>query len=468
MENHIDIHAYSPTNYTFTASPTRFLDPLTTMFFPRYLTATTSAAATSAVDIDPPAIPSTISPFFSQPSLQSKRSFSQALYHPTILGTQKTIGQNEAWYSTNPLAKRPRYESGSNLPIYAQRPGEEDCAHYMLTRTCMFGESCKFDHPIWVPEGGIPDWKEVPEVVTNETLPERPGEPDCPYFVKTQRCKFGPRCKFNHPTVSSESVGVSGLPERPSEPPCAFYVKTGRCKFGAACKFHHPKDIQIQLSDDLSHTAQQTQTGFMMKGATVDTQTIKPLMSPLFQNSKGLPVRLEEVDCPFYMKTGSCKYGASCRYNHPDRTVAPSALTSSAAYLNIGAINPSTTVYQTFDPRLSNPMSQVGMAETIYPQRPGQIECDYYMKNGVCKFLERCKFHHPIDRSAPLQQTVKLTPAGLPRRQGAEICPYYLKTGTCKYGATCKFDHPPPGEVMEMAKLQVTSTTNENISGAAQ
>jgi len=81
-----------------------------------------------------------------------------ALYHPTILGT---IGQSEAWYSTNSLAKRPRYESASNMTIYPQRPGEKDCAHYMLTRTCKFGDSCKFDHPVWVPEGGIPDWKEV-------------------------------------------------------------------------------------------------------------------------------------------------------------------------------------------------------------------------------------------------------------------------------------------------------------------
>lgn len=66
----------------------------------------------------------------------------------------------EAWYSTNPLAKRPRFENTS-LPIYPQRPGEKDCAHYMQTRTCKFGEGCKFDHPIWVPDGGIPDWKEV-------------------------------------------------------------------------------------------------------------------------------------------------------------------------------------------------------------------------------------------------------------------------------------------------------------------
>lgn len=71
-----------------------------------------------------------------------------------------------------------------------------------------------------------------------------------------------------------------------------FYMKTGRCKFGAACKFHHPKDIQIQLSEELSRTAEQTQTNSMMEGATGDTQPIKLLISPLMHNSKGLPVRL--------------------------------------------------------------------------------------------------------------------------------------------------------------------------------
>lgn len=83
------------------------------------------------------------------------------LYDQTVLGSYNTLGQSEAWYTSNSLAKRPRFESTSNLPVYPQRPGEKDCAHYMLTRTCKFGDSCKFDHPIWVPEGGIPDWKEV-------------------------------------------------------------------------------------------------------------------------------------------------------------------------------------------------------------------------------------------------------------------------------------------------------------------
>lgn len=71
------------------------------------------------------------------------------------------MGQTEAWYTTDYLTKRLKLESTSHLPVYPQRAGEKDCTHYMQTRTCKFGEGCKFDHPVWVPEGGIPDWKEV-------------------------------------------------------------------------------------------------------------------------------------------------------------------------------------------------------------------------------------------------------------------------------------------------------------------
>ncbi|TYH34927.1 hypothetical protein ES332_D13G158900v1 [Gossypium tomentosum] len=400
---------------------------------------------------------------------------SQVLYHQNVLDAQNTLGQIEAWYSASSLVKRPRLESASNLPIYPQRPGEKDCAHYMLTRTCKFGDSCKFDHPIWVPEGGIPYWKEVPPVLAGESLPERPGEPDCPYFLKTQRCKFGSKCKFNHPKDKldapgdSENLTVSGLPERPSEPPCAFYMKIGTCKFGSTCKFNHPKDIQIQLSLQNNVNCEQSDIAMKIGGISGD---IKPA---LYHNSKGLPVRPDEVDCPFYLKTGSCKYGSTCRYNHPDRNafVPPVALghslIASASNLNIGVVNPASSLYQTIDPRLSQTtlLAQQTMptlvgTQPVYPQRPGQTECDYYMKTGECKFGDRCKFHHPIDRlttNEASQQAIKLTLAGLPRREGSVHCPYYMKTGTCKYGATCKFDHPPPGEVMSVTGVQGTSTT---------
>lgn len=411
------------------------------------------------------------------PLLSGTKRPSQALYHQNVLDAQREIGQSEAWYSTNLLSKRPRLESASNLPIYPQRPGEKDCAHYMLTRTCKFGLNCKFDHPIWVPEGGIPDWKEAPLVTTVESLPQRAGEPDCPFFLKTQTCKFGLRCKFNHPRDKIIPSGTLddtlNLPERPTEPPCVFYLKTGNCKFGATCKFHHPKDIKVaqvlqdtgagELRDSLAENDRMVR----------EVKLVKPLISlspASSHNTKGLPIRPGEVDCPFYLKTGSCKYGATCRYNHPERNaidlhvgIVPIVGASPARNPNFAA-GSAASIYQAVDPILSQLM--LGAGPTIYPQRPGQIECDYYMKTGVCKFGERCKFHHPIDRSAPTQamanqsqQTVELTLAGLPRRKDAIVCPYYLKTGTCKYGATCKFDHPPPGELIAMAATQGQSAS---------
>ncbi|KAL9225969.1 hypothetical protein vseg_001836 [Gypsophila vaccaria] len=353
--------------------------------------------------------------------------------------------------------KRPKFQSACNLPVYPQRPGEKDCAHYMLTRTCRFGDACKFDHPIWVPDGGIPDWKEIQlPPIPSEFHPERPGELDCPHFLKTQKCKFGLNCKFNHPKdkicASDKTETATDLPERPSEPNCSFYVKTGKCKFGATCKFHHPKDIQIPSDEPEAPSKEQTNGNRTSERNEVKTLIIDP--APSF-NSKGLPVRLGEADCPFYMKTGSCKYAANCRYNHPDRNdinppvaVGHSLLASPIPNLTMGLVNSAAAILQSFQPGLAQ--TAFGPGAVIYPQRPGQPACDYYMKAGVCKYGEMCKFDHPV-----ASKSVKLTLAGFPRREGAVHCPFYMKTGTCKYGATCKYDHPPPGEV-------IASTGKEN------
>nr|QEX51175.1 zinc finger CCCH domain-containing protein 37-like isoform X2 [Cymbidium ensifolium]QEX51184.1 zinc finger CCCH domain-containing protein 37-like isoform X4 [Cymbidium ensifolium] len=404
----------------------------------------------------------------------SKRS-AEALYNQNILA-YNTIGQSDALLSRYSLFKRPRVVSASHLPLYPERPGEKDCAYYMMTRTCKFGDACKFDHPNWVPEGGIPDWKEVTLISATESLPERPGEPDCPYFLKTLKCKYGLNCKFNHPKeILNFSTGAlegnrynvnSELPERPSEPVCAFYAKTGKCKFGENCKFHHPKDILIQSAGkDKGSTAingPTTNNDDASGGYSKHKKTFVPFTPALWHNSKGLPIRPGETDCPFYLKTGSCKYGATCRYSHPDRYVAstPAAanlshaiITPAAATLPVGIINPAASFLPTLDPRFP----QFGVVPPMYPQRPGEIECDHYMKTGQCKFAERCKFHHPIDRSEPIasinkqaQQVVKLSLAGLPRREGSVACPFYMKTGICKYGTMCRFDHPPPGEAIAL------------------
>ncbi|KAF3670997.1 putative zinc finger CCCH domain-containing protein 37-like isoform X2 [Capsicum annuum] len=129
-------------------------------------------------------------------------------------------------------------------------------------------------------------WSWVP--VTTESLPERPGEPECPGSV--------------------QNSGVSDLPERPSEPSCTFYLKTGTCKFGVTCKFHHPRDIQLPAPEQENGSV--GNPGSAKNEMTEDVNLVKPLSVPaLLHNSKGLPIRPGEVDCPFYLKTGRQKGG---------------------------------------------------------------------------------------------------------------------------------------------------------------
>ena len=39
------------------------------------------------------------------------------------------------------------------------------------------------------------------------------------------------------------------FPERLGQPECQFYMKTGDCKFGAVCRFHHPRERLIPAPD---------------------------------------------------------------------------------------------------------------------------------------------------------------------------------------------------------------------------
>ncbi|XP_062215162.1 zinc finger CCCH domain-containing protein 8-like isoform X3 [Phragmites australis] len=355
------------------------------------------------------------------------RRSAEVLYHQSFMGSHSTIGQSEALYSSDTMVKRPRLES--SLPIYPQRPGARDCAFYMRTRTCRYGEACKFDHPQWVPEGGVPNWKEVPNI--EDSYPERPGEPDCPYFIKTGKCKFKSNCKFNHPKekVNALEAGTDNeqsliadsaiLPVRPSEPLCSFYAKTGKCRFGAKCKFNHPKDIEIPpfSGKETIYTATDAAAHNVAADGSVPAKKHAQAAPAEAHNAKGLPIRPGEVDCSFYMKTGSCMYGSVCRYNHPDRPVvdialmAPvvqSILPTAAPAVPAAVLNPVSSFLQSFDIHATH--VPVEPEPIIYPQRPGETVCDFYMKTGYCKYSEKCKFHHP-------QQTVTLTLAGLPRRE---------------------------------------------------
>jgi hypothetical protein len=64
--------------------------------------------------------------------------------------------------------------------------------------------------------------------------PCREGAPDCLHYLKTGRCQFGARCKFNHPPRDARLI--DSLNRRD----CFDWVMTGSCPYGSSCKYNHP------------------------------------------------------------------------------------------------------------------------------------------------------------------------------------------------------------------------------------
>ncbi|TKY55294.1 Zinc finger CCCH domain-containing protein 43 [Spatholobus suberectus] len=127
------------------------------------------------------------------------------------------------------------------------------------------------------------------------------------------------------------------------------------------------------------------------------------------------PLRPEAEDCAFYMKTGNCKFGFNCKFNHPIR-------------------------------RKSQVVKEKAGEREEPTERSGTTECKYYQRSGGCKFGKSCKYNHTRGKfsTAP---ALELNFLGLPIRLGERECPYYMRTGSCKFGANCKFNHPDPTAV---------------------
>lgn len=53
------------------------------------------------------------------------------------------------------------------------------------------------------------------------------------------------------------------------------------------------------------------------------------------------------------------------------------------------------------------------LQEKVFPERPGEPLCQYYLRNGDCKFGLACRYHHPQDHAAARPV---LSPIGLPLR----------------------------------------------------
>lgn len=44
-----------------------------------------------------------------------------------------------------------------------------------------------------------------------------------------------------------EQVDAGSYPERPGEADCSYYMRTGTCRFGMTCKFNHPPNRALVI-----------------------------------------------------------------------------------------------------------------------------------------------------------------------------------------------------------------------------
>ncbi|XP_028056282.1 zinc finger CCCH domain-containing protein ZFN-like isoform X2 [Camellia sinensis] len=288
--------------------------------------------------------------------------------------------------------------------------------------------------------------------------PVREGEPDCSYYIRTGLCRFGATCRFNHPPNRKLAIATArmkgeyperiGQPECQNETECAYYLRTGQCKFGSTCKFHHPppSNMMVSLRGSPVYPSAHSPT-------TADQQSYPggianwPLSrasfipSPRWQGPSSYgPMILPQgvVSVPgwnAYSGQLSSMSSPESQQQTAGNSIYGNSRQSEAA--NAGSQG-------TLSPYRSGsvPVGYYALQrENVFPERPGQPECQFYMKTGDCKFGAVCRFHHPRERLIPAPDCV-LSPIGLPLRPGEPLCIFYSRYGICKFGPSCKFDHP--------------------------
>lgn len=332
--------------------------------------------------------------------------------------------------------------------MYPERPGAPDCSYYMRTGSCGYGAKCRYNHP--------PDRNSVGGALTVgvvDEYPERPGEPACQFYLRTGFCKYGAACKFHHPKaggggfMSNMRLNSYGFPLRPGEQECSYYLRTGQCKFGIICKFNHPQPAGVSVPATTArpfYPAVQSSSSALSAdqygGVSSSYRAARPPLLP------GSYVPGAYGTTTMLLPTGVVSIPGWNPYSGPVSPVlSPSAQPSVGAgsVYGVTQISSSSSAFPGIYPSVPSPAdaSSSGHKEKVFPERMGQPDCQYYLQTGDCKFGSSCRYHHPPDWAIS-KMSCALNYLGLPIRPGVEPCSFYMQRGSCKFGRNCKFDHP--------------------------
>ncbi|KAL7152838.1 hypothetical protein ABFS83_04G125200 [Erythranthe nasuta] len=312
---------------------------------------------------------------------------------------------------------------------YPSRPDAEDCSFYMKFGSCKFGQSCKFNHPPRRMNQGI----KQREYHRDENF-ERVGQGECKYYLTPDGCKYGRDCNYSHGSQKTEEFNFLGLPIRTGEKECSYYMRTGTCKYGSNCRFDHPEPSAVVGADSPSGYG----NGGSLTSKLVSSSSVSSWSSPREFNATS----------PFTSVTfppTKVIANSNREWEGYEAATYPTSESGLPAPPAFAVENRPTEI------NLSTPYHyQQNMVVEEYPERPGEPECNFYLKTGDCKFKSNCKFHHPKSRfSNAKPYSLPVNNKGLPLRPDQPLCTFYHRFGICKYGPACRFDHP-----LDFASLQ--------------
>ncbi|CAH8320738.1 unnamed protein product [Eruca vesicaria subsp. sativa] len=288
---------------------------------------------------------------------------------------------------------------------YPERHGSLPCQFYLKTGTCKFGASCKFHHPRNA--AGSSSISHVPPLSVCG-YPLRLGVNECSYFLKTGQCKFGITCKFHHPQPAAPAATLP--------PPASahqFYPSVRQQSLipGPPSSNLRPLLPGSYLQGTYGPLLLTTPGVLPIQAWSPYSAPVSPALSPgatslyggvthlssttpslprvgVVQKVESFPERPGQPACQYYLKTGDCKFGTSCKFHHP-RDWVPT--------------------------RPNCVLSSLGL-----PIRSGVQHCTFYVQNGFCKFGSTCKFDHPVG-------TIRYNPSASSLAD-APVAPYPVAT----------------------------------------
>ncbi|XP_020253351.1 zinc finger CCCH domain-containing protein 65-like [Asparagus officinalis] len=380
-----------------------------------------------------------------------------------VFGWGPETGVTEKNYKPGVGFENTKEEKGQRRkPQFPVRSNEANCAYYMKMGTCKFGLNCKFNHPPnkmknrakvrKMPEGiqlkdaglkengassenvGKTDYEKTHNEKKGGTFPDSNGQISCKYYSSPGGCKYGNACKYNHNEKNEfpappAALNFLGLPMRPGEKECTYYMSTGSCKYSTNCRFHHPDPTAVGGQDPSSGY----QNGTLPQPHAPPAQP--PMTSwPAQQNPNDqVPYTPPPYVTGFYLPPQGL-------HPNPEWNSYPApARPLFTPEMNMPHPPSAATMRDTM--HKGNGSAPKHAPDAEYPERPGQPECQFFMKTGTCKFKTACKFHHPKSR-LPKTSGVNVSPVGLPLRPDQPICTHYNRHRICKYGLSCKYNHP--------------------------